>query len=389
MKKFICTLLAIMSVFGLCACGQTNEAGVAMATKEPTKEEREIIVEYYYAVKDLEDGNDTATHVVELYQKLLAMTEYDKYTGTQYASTSYLSSSSGKLFSTSYSTEISTWNRKEVLSRFTLVEDQLVFVTQVTEDRVGNQNTSENYINWQYDADGKVLSVNSEERINPINLSTHNEGFLESDDGQYEYDENDRLVKITHENYYGDIEMVRTFTYDANGNLTQQLAKDNYQERTYDYTTENGRIRSITWTANNKDRYEIVYTYSGNDLISEVKSCYDEKGVLEIQWSMTHTYDADGQRTESNYLYEDFEDTHWSLDPNFVSDRYVKYRSSARYTYEYVNGRISTVTEIPGNDFGFNGNGTTAYENEPHDVKITYTLNYGTYCIYNGPVSEY
>ena len=383
MKKIICTLLAILSVFGLCACGATNEAGVTMATTEPTKEERSLIVDYYYAVNELENSSPNAIRQAELYQELLAMTEYDKYTGTQYASTSYLSSSSGKLFTTAYSTEISTWNRKEVLARFQLVENQLLSVTKVAEDHVGNQNTSNTYITWDYDANGQVLSVSDEEYVNPINLSTHNDSFLDSRDGQRAYDENGRLVKITHTNNYGDISMVRTFTYDANGQLSQQVAKDNYQERTFDYTYENGRIATISWTASNKDRYEIVYTYSGNDLISEVKSRYNEKGVLETQWSMTHRYE-NGQRVESDYLYEDFADTHWSLDPDFVSDRFVMYRNSSHYTYEYENGHMSTVTEIPGNNFGFNGNGTTAYENAPSEARITYTLNYGAYCIYNG-----
>ena len=57
MKKFICTLLAIMSVFGLCACGQTNEAGVTMATKEPTKEMLEVaIVSMNVALYGLPEG---------------------------------------------------------------------------------------------------------------------------------------------------------------------------------------------------------------------------------------------------------------------------------------------------------------------------------------------
>ena len=387
MKKFICTLLAILSVLGLCACGQpTNEAGVVMATQEPTKEERKLIVEYYYAVNELENSNPSATRQSEIYQELLGMTEYDKYTGTEYASTGYLTRSSGKIFTSAYDDEISTWNRKEVLARFSVLDDKLLSVTQTNEDRMGNQDTFENIIQWQYNSEGKMLSVSDENDVNPVNISSKNENFLLSREGLHEYDENGRLVKITHMTY-DDITMVRTFTYDANGNLTQQVAKDNDEERIYTYTTENGRITAISWPFRDC-RYEIVYTYEGDNLVSEVKSFYNDKDQLDEQWSMTHTYDSNGQRVESAYLWEDIEDTHWSLNPDFVSDRFVMYRETDLYTYEYVDGRISVVTCIPGSSFGYHNDNTVAYETAPNEAFIYYTLNYGPYSFYTAPATE-
>ena len=389
MKKFICMLLAILSVLSLCACGEgpVNSAGVPMATKEPTEEERELIVDYYCAVRELEETTH-APRMAELYHELQAMEAYDKYTGTEYASCQYLKQSSGKLFTTSYDREISSWDRKEVLSRFTVLEDLLVSVQKTTTDQVGNVSGPYDLATWYYNPDGTILSIRDEGDLSPIDLNGYNDSFLDQRNGQREYDENGRLVKINYLSQYGDIEMVSTFTYDANGNLLEQEAKNNYQQRLYTYKTDSqGRVTSITWQDGFKQNYEIVYTYDANgNLTGEVKSQYNEKDVLEAIWSFTHSYDANGHRTESVYLWEDYEDTHWSLDPNFVSDRYTQRSKENTYSYECDEaGRISRVTETFGTNFLYDIDGTVKQQYDDSTVTVVYEPVYDVFCFYNQP----
>ena len=397
MKKFICTLLAILSVLGLCACGQTEptqapaptdaiqateapEVSTEAVAQEPTQEENALILDYYDTMHALENREPSAAEREKLYQKLAEMTGYDKFIGTEYATAEYVRS-----LDFYRNNEISTWDRQEVLSRFTILDDQLLSVSKVSEDKMGNQHTDDDCIQWNYNTNGQLLFVTDEGAQNPINLDTILFSSPQNSKGYHEYDENGRLETISYIDGYGSILMKRTFTYDENGNLTQQVATTNTKECTFTYTTENGRVTSINWTTGDDYRYEIVYTYEGDNLVSEVKRHFNKRDLLVDQWSMTHTYDSKGQRVESVYLWEGFFNMAFT---NSAEGSYVADIKEDRYTYEYVDGRISVVTCTTGAHQNLLKDGTVSSEYADTYATITYTLNYGPYYIYTAPVAE-
>ena len=268
MKKLIALTLVLVSMLSLAACGGEENATVVpvipgildnemqatiptdttpVVPAEPSEEEVAALEEYVSIERSLSGGNNPGIHAGDVYltgqeayaycyERLCQLSAVDKWADSEYVSRYDIED--GKV----------NWNREELISNFTLVEDKWLSYSATTTDHMGNvKDMGVQFDGVTYYADGKLATLTGEAGLPGVRYWDNTAPYTAGKIGYREYDESGKLAKITY--YNGeDVYLVRSFAYDESGKVTVETAKDNSNEREYLYTyDEQGRLACITW----------------------------------------------------------------------------------------------------------------------------------------------
>ena len=324
MKKKLFYLLTLLIV--LCGCSKTEEKADESlnVSKEPSEQEMEMIDEYLMALEVLnsysqgeevtyyDSETDTTLYdnlaVDRYYKWIQELDEIDQWVGTEYLAEEK--------------------SRENVLDSFVIVEDVLVHGQGNTQDRLGNFTGVYYWTDWNYDEDGKLVSV-----VNDSNMAWFSQiedtAFY---DGCYEsrwitYDENGQIEQVKYGQYQdGTMEYVSTPEYDAAGKLISESVQSRYDSNydiTYSYNDENHvkKIKCISTDLDGNKEGECTYLYTydkqGNVVKEECKksglaSCdpytmeydYDENGNLMSAVCTISSFASGGEEYQEDYVFE-------------------------------------------------------------------------------------
>lgn len=304
----------------------------------------------------------------------------DKWVGTEYTGTNYLSDRNGN--------EID-WNYNSLIAGFSKLDNVLLRQLRSYLDNMENVSTSSN-VEYYYNSDGSVKRIYNQDyafeliESNPWNLSGTQE---------YTYDDAGRIIKIK----YMDGTNVRSIvdlTYDANGNVINEHIKQNSGEIdiTYEYDEHNRLVKiEHPYSIGSSTIVTYTYTYDANgNMVKEekVQHSYQERfdaDIVNYKYIREFTYDANGSITSGFYKYE-----YWSYDTDYLGDG--KY-NAIPYIYrekldQYAittdsQGRLSTVVITYGDEVYVHGNDAGKVYDTPDYVSRTYEFVYGDYYFYN------
>jgi YD repeat-containing protein len=191
-------------------------------------------------------------------------------------------------------------------------------ITSQTYDNVGNIDTKKdgenNQTTYTYDEFNRLISVKNAKNENTDYTYDLNGNMLTQTDGKrnvttFEYNTANKLVKRidnggrtgTSGNYVYDMTKVDTYTYNADGSLSQKVDKNN-ATTTYTYDIH-GRLTNQTTVKTGSTTVTISYTYDGNgnrltvtDSTGTTTRTYDELNRVKTKivpniGSTTYTYD--------------------------------------------------------------------------------------------------
>lgn len=418
MKKLIALTLVLMTMLGLAACGESKQPAIiypnvnggnvattpsqptqpeeTLPPAEPTEEDIAALDEYVYIAESLERYDSYNTFGIYAddvylsgqeafeycYKRLGELSTIDKWVGTEHLS------------QYNYENENINWDREELLSRFAVVEDKWLSYSKYTVDHMGNVSDSRvEYDGVAYYADGKLASLKKENELPGVRHWDTTAPYTGGEIGYREYDEEGKLSKIT---YYMDenIYLVRTFTYDEEGKVILETAKDNQREKEYTYTyNEDGLLSSITWVggfwSDSTDYgYSVSYVYDEEGRIARAErktvhhlnSGYSVTEYINIQ---EYAYDENGNLTGGTYTQQDWGYRSHGFGTNATYDEYVDYETKDQYTYTLdEEGRVAEVLMIPGAKIYRPGTDKEKVSVKPSYAEIHYTVEYGTYYIY-------
>ena len=410
MKKLLCMILALIMVLGLCACGQessTNNGGnnnnesTSEPTEdpiqettlplEPTEDEKTILREYVRAMCSLNEHctNSQAEpysigyldRIQMAYTELLAL---DLDTVRLFADTEWAQWAYNKEDKPSSFNHPADWDCDAVLSRFTKVEDVKLTYTQTQTDHLGNITGPSEKAAWHYNTDGTFRSIDNESDAIRISLEPQKTGgsfYQYKNDNIREYDASGRLSKISFYSY-DSVNMVCTFTYDAEGKLTQQTAKTNSTQRVYTYSYDaNGHLVKIDWPTSANNAYnteEILYTYdaSGN-LVKEEYTKYEGGANTPVhiaqRYSMEYVYDSSNKLVSGTYTHQE-----WRYNKN--QGNYINEQTQDQYAFELdAQGRLVKEIVTPGDTIWVQ---TNKVASAAKYSQIVYETVYGDYYVY-------
>jgi YD repeat-containing protein len=247
-------------------------------------------------------------------------------------------------------------------------------INSTQKDNLGN--VSNNSVSsWRYNADGTISYASRENGITPFTHTDYNYGWRE-------YDAQGRLVKKRSGWSLDRIDAIVTYTYDTAGNLTKEHVKTNSGEQEYTYSYANGRLAKIAWQKGDRSDYTIEYFYdAAGNLVKEewtqffipynsgVRQEYEKK-IMEYVY-------ANGKRVSGTYTMQ-------ALVLNYEGlEQPIDVESVDQYTYTCdEQGRVLTVTVIPGNTVDMYGEGKGEVVGTPGYESKTYEYTYGNYYIY-------
>ncbi len=402
MKRFACTLLALITAFSLCACDQddddrdrsskkkqnaveeTTEETIPVA--EPTDEEAEALEEYICAVSTLKtDAAQLSANpesyelrnIQELCQRVSEYAYATKWAKTDRAG-SLLANYSGYEVPFDVNTD---WDAEAVLAQFSVVKDVPLYRTEMTTDNLGNQSSPVERTSWHYNSNGLATLVTGEDNIL---LSLPDCIGLNFSEGIREYDKDGRLSKIT--TYDGDqIRMVCTYTYNENDQLINMTIRENTQ--TYEISDfrydEQGRLSSIEWTLSAyDDPHALIYTYNADNTVAMVENITyvtndNQERFPEFRNAMEYTYE-NGVAVSGIYTNQSY--GKWYNFSVGVTSTWVGNETIDTYTFSYDNaGRLVEEVATHGNTKTYNADGKMTNESAPYYASTTYTTVYGDY----------
>lgn len=386
MKKLISLLLAFALCLGLCACGSNSD--------ECDKcEDYEKLIDYLEDEKydsaitwilelaaekeahnndgPLDVGENSPqeeeyTALVNLLEDLEESLSNDWYFSIEYTpegseETQWLYGSDAYLHLYERLTALGDYkDSRELASRFTLVEDVLLNVTNSYTDALGNVNesTGENYI---YNAQGLLAQGPAPEEFANILWGTPN----------YEYDDSGRLVCLRNVNYDGAIQAILDITYNADGTVASTDFKDaDGGTLTRSYVYEDGLLTqcNITDSRYSEPNFTETYTYNAAGQLERVEQAPQELDEWDDIKLTLYTYNADGTVATKRISTL----SRWNGQVN--GENYVHVWS---YTYD-GQGRVVTAVDVYEGNFDGDGNPVESYT----EFDKTYTYNYGPYCVY-------
>lgn len=236
---------------------------------------------YYDDAEGIEYYGSVA--LAKTYARLSEMEGVDKWANSQYVQNQY-------------SWYEGSWDRQEVLNRFTSVQDVSLRQTRTYVDNMGNESTNTQQ-SWKYDENGNLTYANPYVYHDLSHFSTY-----------YRYeDEYDSDGKLTKRSYYsGDtLERIVTYSYDSNGYITNEHHVTNSSEVDYVFTCDaQGRVKTISWGT-----IIIGYTYNAAGNVTEIlKTEYSSNGDVLYIKEMKYLYNPEGvlksgTYTSSNYVF--------------------------------------------------------------------------------------
>ena len=393
MKKLIAMTLAIVLVFGLCACGQpkTNEN----LSKE---EQLSILQKYETTVRELYNISATrrltSAEVKTYYDTLtgLDLAVIDKWLGTEHTAADDVN-----------------WDYKSVLDDFVILKD--VFLEYSETETIQNNDgstgleTKEYHPNLVYDENGFMVFTEHDILEGPFFLVNGKFSLFVNDplrlnSGFFVYENNgdhypqyvlDEVGKLKEARWYKGKEA----NYRAN--LTEDKDPDCVCTYAYD---EEGKLISQTVAAHYN--YLVTYTYDENDRIVELY--VDNKSENKNETIYTFEYDDAGHLIRSEEY--DYRDMFEERTVNGVVQK-IPYSINAadKCVYSYTcddNGNIISVDRAyyiwNGKDWGLYGESTYLYtydsngnivsetvtwDSWPDDHIRRFELIYGDYYIFN------
>ena len=335
MKKIISVLLVLALAVALAACGNTDtndtenptntteSTSDTTSTTETTESEeekalRETQARYKkvkeYLAKYLENGSfrdddwkyyEGTNALVYLYTEFEALGDYE--------------------------------DCAEILSRFTVLPDLLMSITNTKIDNLGNVAENCPYNDYYIDEFGRISFYDSKFSYDERGtLTEYNNPIIKflgiahyRYEYKYEYDNIGNITKVKAIRW-GAVEIIAIPEYDANGNIVKATIQTD------------------------KDTYTNIYTYDAkNRLIAAEKATMDSYGNFFYPTSYTYHYDETGNLTEENYLY--------------TNER--EYRYQITYSYD-ENGNCTEM----------NYSGKTRWLDD-YEGKITYAYDENGYLV--------
>jgi len=246
---------------------------------------------------------------------------------------------------------------------------QSISKTYTKRNALASVSDSTGTTSYIYDALGRQTQI-----LYPNGVSTN-----------YEYNNRNRIIKISHSNSSNSILQSFTYTLDALGNRVK-IVEDNNRTVAYEYNSVNQLIKEVVSHDPNNKNTSTTYAYDdvGNlqtktiDGINTEYS-YNENDQLILKDSITYSYDDNG-----NLLSKD--NTSYEYD---ALNRLIKLstpsNNTIEYSYDANNNRIAKTTNGDTTTYLIDTN--TAYaqvitESKTNGTKIEYT--YGNDLINNG-----
>lgn len=213
----------------------------------------------------------------------------------------------------------------DYLSRFIIVEDQLLSTDYHRTDNLGNEDTDSEHTVYTYDSKGRLASFYDNDYAISYGLSARGMSYFSR--VYLIYDTNDRIHEIQLRSYdtleaqcypvydeTGNIirmhifknseETVSSFSYDEEGRLVKITMEDGTLLHQY---TDDGLL-SLSYLLTNDRRIRTEYTYENTALVQKLKRY---EGYYDEPWYVTDTYhyDADGKllRTERTSTQTDYD----------------------------------------------------------------------------------
>lgn len=341
MKK-IALFLAIILCLSLCACTTPQNQ-----QEDPTKDDPAKEAQYQAALESLkvfEEARDLEIHLSDPESYYKAMKDsYDLWAGLG-----------------DYK------DAKEYVSRFTVVDDVLLYEATVDQDVFGQKQLrlSETKL-YGYDANKNwVWDIDYGTKFHVLAYTPQNSPCVAT----RVYDENNRLISI--DEYVGDtLECRCTYTYDSSGNLLTETI-----------TKRSGQVVVVT--------YEPDGSWAASDG-EFVKNILNEKGQVTgemrnglFRYLYLYTYDENGHKVKALRYNVD---ASWTPTENNKETEIVwSYKNGICTQYEstiFRNGaKKTTITSTYTYE-----NGHMVAEECGDTTKTIYTHIYGTFYWYNAP----
>ena len=264
MKKLFLFILVVALCCALCACGK----GGNKSSKE---------IEYDTAIAELRGL--IAVSVPESKLKDPSYVYNREIEGEKWGPIFVFSPDLGELYK-KFSEFGDYKQSKEILERFTVLENSYVVVDEVKVDLLGNEQKNEGVSRHTFDAQKRYICSNMR------NTKIYDDdGNLVREDANTIHFYNDQGQRVeTREYLDGLVDSIIEYVYDEKGNCVQEITKriEGTHTKTYSYD-ENGRRISET-TEGGTVTY--VYDEYGNRIERDEKysRIYDENNNFLIEW---------------------------------------------------------------------------------------------------------
>lgn len=364
----------------------------------PTDEEWEVLHSYRSYVLTLgsyaKDGyisvcNDDSewlegsAALAYVYEKLDGLDKMviDKWKITEYCGPDYISDYEGNAID---------WDYNAYLAKFSHLENVLLKEEHTTLDNMENVEEQESYNEpyWQYNVDGTVSFVGNSSyafemtKSNPFNLYGTQ---------QVTYDDAGKPTKIKYMS--GDtVQYLVEITYDANGNKINEHVKQNSGELdiTYEYDDQNRLVKIELPTYVDSDTI-ITYTYTYDDNGNVAKEVmeqhyyyeYYDAEITNNKTIRTFKYDENGNLISGTKKYENWGyNTNWDSG-KYTVEKYIYQETLDQYTFTTdADGKLATVKITYGNTYSVRGDNSGEVISSPSYVSRTIEFVYGDYWFY-------
>lgn len=344
MKKIIALILVLMFCLGLCACGEGSTANN----------------DYKNAMNDLTDLLNRTVQDSELQSvdTILNILDNIPEHGVQTLPPSeYLYQDELEALYNQFTSFGDYKQSKEILDRFSIVENGRMVVNQVFVDFAGNERVTENIDAftlddlgrkvatsfrvdgrggecYTYDSEGNLIrEINDVHFYNEQGLRTESYYFEYGSVGgitTYIYDENGNCIEETHKGADGFINMFISYRYDENGNCVEETykASDGTTETVTHIYDEFGN--PIESTSEKKSAtYTNIYDNDNNLLIVLTKYSYDYDS---IRFSI---YNKNGNVLDKERIIDGSDITITDYQYENGLPLRVDFSNGMSYTYEY------------------------------------------------------
>lgn len=377
------------------AGGSNNEV---TEPARPTEDDWDVLREYYNTLYSLcsyandgyisywDDENDVSysgsAALAVYYDKLQALDKsvIDKWVDTEYCGTNYFSG---------YNNEGVNWDYESVLANFSKLDNVLLEEIRTTTDNMENVKESYDNPTWKYNEDGSVLQV--EDASYAFELVESNPWNLYGTQ-DVTFDDAGKAIKIKYMS--GDnTNAIVDITYDASGNKINDHIKTNDGEWDiqYEYDSQNRLVKiemPSSWDSSKRYVWNYTYDASGN-MVKEEKiyisySSWAEREFDEEKWIKEYTYDANGALVSGTYKYED-----WSYESNYNNGsytftQYIYCEKLDQYSFTSDDqGRPLTMTVVYGDTVYVHGDNAGEVYDTPDYVSMVVDFVYGDYWFYN------